>query len=141
MKLKIMALGLIVIMALSLLACSSAPKEVSIGVSIDDLMNQNHVSQQVEVPAGGLLTVTLGSNPTTGFSWGDEAQISDSSILQQVSHEYIAPDSELAGAAGQEEWKFTALKKGTATVSMEYSRPWEGGEKGEWTYTLAVTVK
>jgi hypothetical protein len=25
--------------------------------------------------------------------------------------------------------------------TMEYSRPWEGGEKGEWTFTLTVIVK
>jgi len=24
---------------------------------------------------------------------------------------------------------------------MEYSRPWEGGEKGVWTFNLSVTVK
>jgi len=24
---------------------------------------------------------------------------------------------------------------------MEYGRPWEGGEKGVWTFNLTVTVK
>ena len=141
MRLKLISLGLLVILALSLFACSASPKEASVEVSIDDFMSQNHISQQVEVPAGGLLTVTLGSNPTTGFRWSEEAQISDTSVLKQVAHKYVAPDSEMVGASGKEVWTFQALKAGTTSLSMEYSRPWEGGEKGEWTFNLTVTVK
>jgi inhibitor of cysteine peptidase len=86
--------------------------------------------------------VTLGSNQTTGFQWSEQAQVSDSTVLKQTSHEYVVPDSKLVGASGQEVWNFRALKAGTATISMAYSRPWEGGEeKDEWTYTLDVTVE
>ncbi|MFC1983316.1 protease inhibitor I42 family protein, partial [Chloroflexota bacterium] len=62
----------------------------------------------------------------------------------QVQHEFIGQESEPPpppGTPGQEVWTFKALKKGTTTVFMEYSRPWEGGEKGEWTFNLTVTVK
>ena len=52
------------------------------------------------------------------------------------------PDYNLSvGGAGKEIWTFKALKKGTSTVSMEYSRPGEGGEKGHWTFVAAVIVK
>jgi len=141
MKTKLFIAGLMIILVLSLMACSAAPKAASVTVSIDDFTNQKNVTQQVEVPAGGVLTVTLGSNQTTGYQWSETASISDGGSLKQTSHEYMAPSSEMVGAAGQEVWKFEALKKGTATVSMEYSRPWEGGEKAEWTYNLTVTVK
>jgi inhibitor of cysteine peptidase len=141
MKSKLIIVGLTIVLALCLLACSPASKEVSVEVSIDDLMSQKHISQQVEVPAGGLLTVVLGSNPSTGFQWTGEAQISGPGVVEQVDHEYIMPDIEMPGAAGQEIWTFDALKAGKTTISLEYSRPWEGGEKGEWTYTLNVTVK
>ena len=143
MKSRLIILGFVVIMILSLLACSSS-KDASIEVSIDDLMSQKHISQQVEVTAGSMLTVTLGSNPTTGFQWTEEAQISGTEALKQVSHEFIGPESEPPpppGTPGQEVWTFEALEEGTTTISMEYSRPWEGGEKGEWTYNLTVTVK
>ncbi len=43
-----------------------------------------------------------------------------------------------------ERWEtegFKALKKGSSTIYLEYSRPWEGGEKGEWTCTVNVVVK
>ena len=153
MKIKLIIAGLMVVMALSLLACSPAateepvspaPNKVSVAVTCDDFMNQKHISKQFEIQAGGLLTVTLCSNPTTGFQWSEEAQISDLGVLKQIKHEFIGPESESPpppGTPGQEVWTFKAVKEGTSTVSMEYSRPWEGGEKGEWTFNLTVTVK
>ena len=145
MKLKLISVGIMVVMALSLLACSSASQDsVSWEVPIDNFMNQQHIIDQIEVPVGNTLTVILGSNPTTGFRWDEEAQISDIGVLEQVQHEFIGPESEPPpppGTPGQEVWTFKALKEGAAIVSLEYSRPWEGGEKGEWTYNLAVTVK
>ena len=145
MKSKLIMAGLMVIVALSLMACSSpSPGKVSWEVPIENFMNQQHISDQIEVPAGDTLTVTLGSNPTTGFRWSEEAQIGDTGVLKQVSHEFIGPESEPPpppGTPGQEVWIFEALKAGNSTISLEYSRPWEGGEKSEWTYTLTVTVK
>jgi inhibitor of cysteine peptidase len=128
-------------LALSVLACSAGSKAKSVEVSIDDFTSQKNISQQIEVPAGGLLKVTLGSNQTTGFQWSEQAQITDGTVLKQTGHEYIVPDSQTLGAAGKEVWTFEMLKKGTTTISFEYSRPWEGGEKAEWTYQLTVTVK
>ena len=142
---KIITIGLTVILALSLLACSTpAPTKVQVEVPIDNFMQDKHLTGQVEVTAGESFTVTLGSNPTTGFQWSEKAQISDATVLKQVGHEFISPESEPPpppGTPGQEVWTFKALKTGTSTVSMEYSRPWEGGEKGEWTFNLAVAVK
>ncbi|GAJ15320.1 unnamed protein product [marine sediment metagenome] len=97
----------------------------------------------MEVSVGDSFTVTLCSNPTTGFEW-ESAKISDQTVLQQVDHKFVGPESEPLpppGTPGQEVWTFKALKKGTSTVSIDYSRPWEGGEKGEWTFALTVTVK
>ena len=145
MKLKLIMVGLMVVLALALFACSSPVSTgVYVEVPIDDFMNQKHVSGQVEVAAGESFTVTLGSNPTTGFQWAEEAQSSDTGVLKQVDHEFIGPKSEPLPPPGtpcQEVWTFEALEKGTTTMSLEYSRPWEGGEKGEWTFQLTVNVK
>jgi len=105
-------------------------------------MGQNHISQEAKIAVGGSLTVTLCSNQTTGFAWVESAEISDQTVLQQTDHRLVSPEAEgVVGAAGTQVWTFQALKKGTSTISMEYSRPWEGGEKGEWTFNLTVTVK
>ncbi len=144
MKAKLILMGIVVAVLLSLVACSSAAKQVS--VDIDDFMEQKHISKEVEVAVDGSLTVTLGSNPTTGFQWSESAEISDTSVLEQTDHKFIAPEGEgdkppAPGTSGQEVWTFKALKKGTTEVSMEYSRSWEEGEKAEWTFVLTVVVK
>ena len=142
MKTKLAVICSVVAMSLVLFACASVPKHASVDVSCDDFMANNHISKEVQIAVDGTLTVTLCSNPTTGFSWSETAQISDQTVLQQTSHESVSPeDTGMVGAPGQEVWTFKTLEKGTAKVSMEYSRPWEGGEKGEWTYEITVTVK
>ncbi len=144
MKLKSILVCAVVAILLLLVACSPAQKQASVEVSCDDFMKVNHISQEVEVSADGTLTVTLCSNPTTGFLWSESAQISDTTVLQQTDHQLVVPGPEPPpppGTPSQEIWTFKALKKGTSTISMEYSRPWEGGEKGAWTFALTVAVK
>ena len=140
MKLRAILMLSILVPVLWLVACAPA-SSTSINISCDDFGNQPNMTKQLTVSPGNSFTVTLCSNATTGFSWSESAQISDPTIVQQVSHEVIPPESGLIGAPGNEVWTFKALKKGTSTVSMEYSRPWEGGEKGVWTFNLSVTVK
>ena len=140
MKAMLILTCAIVALSLPLFACSPAT-EASVEVSCDDFMNQHHITKQVEVAVDGTLTVTLCSNRTTGFQWSELAQIGDQTIIKQTEHEFEAAKTDVPGAAGKEIWTFKALKKGTTEVSMEYSRPWEGGEKGEWTFKLTVVVK
>jgi inhibitor of cysteine peptidase len=85
-------------------------------------------------------------NPSTGLVWPESFKISDQTIVQHTDHKYVAPEAEagtipVVGAPGTEVWTFKASKKGTSTIYMEYGRPWEGGEKGEWTFRLTVVVK
>ena len=142
MKIKLVIIGILAALALSMLACSAGSQEKSIEVSIDDFTSQKNISQQIDVPIGSSLKVILGSNQSTGFQWSEAAvNLSAFIAIKQVSHEYLAPDSKAMGAPGKEVWTFETLEKGTTTISMVYSRPWEGGEKAEWTYNLTVTVK
>ena len=143
MKAKLILMFTIAAVTLSLLACSPTPKQVSI--SCDDFMKLQHISQEVQVAVGDSFTVTLCSNPTTGFEW-ESAKIADQTVLQQVDHKFVPPQDigdrpPPPGSPGQEVWTFTALKEGKSTISMEYSRPWEGGEKAAWTFVLTVVVK
>ncbi|MFX1270006.1 MAG: protease inhibitor I42 family protein, partial [Promethearchaeota archaeon] len=84
--------------------------------------------------------ITLCSNHTTGFQWS-EARIGDETLVEEVSHEFVPPNGQTVGAAGKEVWTFKALKEGRTTISMEYSQPWEGGTKAEWTFELTVEVE
>jgi heat shock protein HslJ/predicted secreted protein len=110
------------------------------GYTCDDFAANNHIAEDITLAVGETFELTLCANPSTGFSWGD-AQITNDSALALVSQDYRAPDSSMPGAAGSEFIVFKALKAGSGTVKIDYGRPWEGGEKGVWTYTLNYTVK
>ena len=117
-------------------------EQETIKVSYDDFMKHKNIRQEIEVKAGDSFKVILSSNPTTGFQWSETANISVPGILEQVSHELVPPaQTGAVGAPGQEIWTFKALKAGTSTISLEYSRPWQGGEKREWTFEMTVLVK
>ena len=91
---------------------------------------------------GEELTVTLGSNPTTGAQWSEDAEISDETIVRQTSHIFIGPGIEKpSGTPGEEVWTFEALKKGTTTISMEYSRPWIEEDASYRTVTITVNIR
>jgi len=140
MKLRMIPVFAMLILSTWLAACAPSAG-TSVTVPCGDLQSQPHISKQMAVTAGNTFTVTLCSNATTGFQWSESAQISDQTVVQQTSHEFVSPgNTGVVGASGNEVWTFKALKKGTSTITMDYSRPWEGGEKGVWTFNLTVTV-
>jgi inhibitor of cysteine peptidase len=129
-------------------ASNSGEGAVTIEISTDEFAAQNHIVKDIELKYPGSLIVSLGANPTTGFRWDEEAAIAmllkGEMVLEQVSHTYIEPeegDEPIMGAPGKDVWVFDTKATGPTTVKFTYSRPWEGGEKGEWTLRLDVTVK
>jgi inhibitor of cysteine peptidase len=147
MKAKLALLGMTAIVALGLMACGGAegaaePNQQAVNVSCDEFSGQGNITRNLEVAVGDTIKVTLCSNASTGFQWSETAQIGAPALIQQVEHKFVAPEGEgLVGAPGNEVWTFEALEKGTTTIAMEYSRPWEGGEKGVWTFVLTVAVE
>ena len=72
------------------------------------------------------------------------AENSDGSVLKGEGHEYVMDDAgepPLPGTGGTEFWTFKATALGETAISMEYSQPWEGGEKAVQTFDLTVVVK
>jgi len=133
-----------------MVACSSVnaqqpernPVTQEIGInSADEFSQHPQIQKEIILNSGDQVTITLISNATTGFSWNENAAIADTNVLQQLKHENISADSGKLGAAGAEKWTFKALKAGTTNIHLEYSRTWEGGEKGVWTFDLKITVK
>jgi inhibitor of cysteine peptidase len=129
-------------MSMFLFACSA---KGSIEVTCDDFQDNHHPADDIEVKVGDEFTITLCSNPTTGYQWSEGADISGDGIVDQTGHEYVAPDEgdqpPLVGTAGEEVWRFKALAAGESSISVEYNQPWDGGEKGTWTFVLNVIVK
>ncbi|MBR2686137.1 MAG: protease inhibitor I42 family protein [Erysipelotrichaceae bacterium] len=67
--------------------------------------------------------LTRQSNPTTGYQW---EVINNTPEMISVKSRYLAPQNNgMTGVPGTEEFTFTALKSGRASVTILYKRPWE----------------
>jgi inhibitor of cysteine peptidase len=88
-----------------------------------------------KAPANGMVTaknpnytLKLSSNATTGYSWFVLSY--PHNLVQVVSHKYIAPNTQMAGAPGTSVWQFKVKKAALAVptiiqIKMLYARPWE----------------
>jgi len=151
MKSRLTLGSAMVLTLLALTACSAViqandqTEQTDIGVVEQVAIDTSYDGQEIEVPAGHLLVITLESNPTTGFRWELSEPI-DKGILALIQSEYKPGERgkqnpPVAGAGGTEVWTFEALTAGEVTISLEYSRPWEGGEKAVQTFNLTVVIK
>ena len=110
-----------------------------VNIPIEQFQTQPHIDVVMSTVLGGELTVALGSNPTTGYQWSENAKISDENIIKQISHAFVAPETDVPGTPGEEIWTFKALERGTVTILLEYSRSWTGA--GLWAVTITATIK
>ena len=97
--------------------------------------------KQITVKSGDVVTVSLVSNPTTGYSW--QVMKIDNAVLVQVGDpEYKqSPGTEgLVGAGGTETFRFKAVGTGETTLGLGYMRPWESLPPIE-TYTVTIKVE
>jgi inhibitor of cysteine peptidase len=103
-------------------------------------LNAADSGKQITVVAGDSFTVTLDSNPSTGFAWSI-SEITDESVIDDVSNDFKGADTGMMGAGGQEVWTFEALDEGTSTIEMQYSRSWEQGVEPAGTFNVTIVVK
>ena len=141
-------LAAVAIAAAPLVGCSgkaeapkAGPQTTTIEISYDELQNQKQISRSTTMAVGDFLQVSLASNPSTGFQWAEKLLISDPKVVAQTGHEVIAPKENRPGAAGNEVWMVQAMAPGNTTVSTTYGRPWPGGEKDSWVFSVNVTVE
>ncbi len=107
------------------------------GTSLSDADN----GKQITVQPGDIVTLTLVSNPTTGYSW-QVMEVDATVLVQDGEPEYQqSPGSEgLVGAGGTETFRFKAIGKGETKLNLGYMRPWESVPPIE-TFTVTIAVK
>jgi len=97
---------------------------------------------QVTLEVGQRFTVTLESNPSTGYRW--EWVDRQESILEQMGEAAFKPretgDPPLVGAGGWDIFTFEAVTPGQMTLKLVYRRPWEEGMEPLKTFSLRVSV-
>jgi predicted secreted protein len=124
---------------LSMSSCIVTSHDYNVEFSCDEFTDNHHRSGEFDVEVGDKIRLELCSNATTGFQW--DYEITTENIVKEEDHDFESPEEDVPGAAGVELWTFEAVGKGTTEIQMEYSQPWEGGMKAEWTYTITVTVE
>lgn len=107
------------------------------GTQITDADN----GKQITVKPGDVVTVTLVSNPTTGYSW-QVMEIDNAILVQEGDPEYKqSPGSEgLVGAGSTETFRFKAVGSGETPLGLGYLRPWESVPPIE-TFTVKIRVE
>jgi inhibitor of cysteine peptidase len=143
---KIRLLVTVAILVSSLLAgCHlgnrNPPTSQTLQVSMDEVLKQKSISQNVALAVGNTLTVELGSNWTTPYRWTADAKIGDPGIMEQTGHRFVRPSTDALGAPGTEVWTFQALKPGTTTISTEYSSFVGKNTPPACQYSAIVTVR
>ena len=98
-------------------------------------------NRQITAKAGDTLTLTLDSNPTTGYSW-QVMEIDNAILIQDGDPEYKQSSGSdgLVGAGGTETFHFRAVGSGNASLELGYMRPWESVPPIQ-TFTIQVVVQ
>jgi len=123
---KLLLVGIVSVLALGLLAGCAG------GVA-----TYTDPAKTINVKVGGEFVIALDSNPTTGFTWQDDH---DQGMLKLVEDRYVADEKAegLVGAGGTQYYHFKALKAGTATVTLDYKRPWEEDSAEQNVFTVKI---
>jgi len=97
--------------------------------------------RQIILSSGDMMTLTLESNPTTGYSWQVLA-IDNRVLIQDGDPEYKSDSGSdgAVGAGGTETFRFKAVGAGGTSVELGYMRPWEDVPPIE-TFSLQVVVQ
>jgi inhibitor of cysteine peptidase len=97
-------------------------------------------NSQVEVSKGGVITIELESNPSTGYAW--EVQEIDPTKLEQVGDPIFTNSNPgLIGSGGILIFKFTCLEKGNTVIKLVYQRPWESNIPPIDTFSINISIK
>ncbi len=96
-------------------------------------------ADSISTTVGQEFTISLDSNPTTGYEWNLVSSLP--SWLELVRHEYTPTHPNIIGGAGLEEWTFKATNTGSTTLVFYYRRAWETGVQPLDIYVVQITVQ
>ncbi len=97
--------------------------------------NKIHKVENITVNKSKEFTISLESNPTTGYQW---IPIFNTSIINLISHNFQPSTTKLIGSPGTEIFKFKAINYGTESLKMIYKRSWEKGPTKERLFVINI---
>ncbi len=88
-------------------------------------IDENYNDKELKLQAGQSFTLSLPSNPTTGYSWSLSDNW-DKKLLSAAGENYVSESqTPRMGQGGQQIFKFQALQAGQTELNLVYTRPWE----------------
>lgn len=111
------------------------------GTPDEPLLLEKQRQCPVHVSVGQALTLSLPSNPSTGYRW--LLQNPASSVLTSLGPEvYSNPQAAgLVGSAGQSQWRFKASQAGSGHLLLVYQQPWAPEVKPVMTFDCDINVR
>ena len=111
-------------------------KSASSAVVITDQDN----GKDIDLPAGGTLVVRLKSNPSTGYRWAIKGDPSPLRLVKS-STKRTGQTSHVVGAPVTQEFRLKVASAGMASLTLEYSRPWEYTAAPAKTFAVKVNAR
>jgi len=103
------------------------------------VLTESDSGSKVALKQGQIISVSLKSNPSTGYAWaivpGSELYLS-----QQGASEFVSDNSNIPGAGGVLTFKFMAIASGDCTLKLIYRQPWMTDVAPAKTFEVAITV-
>jgi predicted secreted protein len=90
-----------------------------------------------ELRLGEKMSISLASNPSTGYAWAWENR-GNVTHIDSIGWSFRPNRPLMPGSGGCETWTFTAKALGTDSLRMVYRRPWEAGSALQ---TRVVTIR
>jgi predicted secreted protein len=126
---NIMLVALVIISVVLYAGCSPEPRG-----SEDDEPTPSY-DKTIDVKVGDQFTITLGSQPSTGYEWELDF---DLTTIRLDSKSFV-PDSNLTGSPGTDTYTFTALAVSKTKIEMIYKREWEDEIIDEYSVLVRIT--
>lgn len=107
---------------------------------VDKTLTVKDNGSKVTLKTGDVLSITLDSNPSTGYSW--KVSQNDPKVLLPLGDPQFSLGGKepMPGAGGTETFQFKALAKGLTPLTLVYVRPWETSVTPTPNDTFSVTV-
>jgi predicted secreted protein len=78
--------------------------------------------ENITLKKGQEFTITLDSNPTSGFKW---VPAFNTYTINIISHDFQPNSPIFVGGSGKDIFTFKAIGSGTTVLKMVYKRSWE----------------
>jgi inhibitor of cysteine peptidase len=92
--------------------------------------------ENITLTKGQEFTITLDSNPTSGYKWFPAF---NTYTINFISHHFHPNSSRVIGGSGKDIFTFRAINSGVTVLKMVYKRSWEQQSIAKKTFFIDVT--